>query len=586
MSHNTSDSAVGCAIQSICERIDSPSSRELSSAIASGLFKKLVFDYGISEQTQFAEDYFITKILSKWKGWRVSGVDPKRAARDAWLGVEMQCFETNKRLTGLMRGTGYPGSYLISVISAAQNNISKILGRFDVSRVLQHCSWGPGATADLPRGTHRDQKMTRRMSTTRPVIPYIKALIESDPVWTEAILGFYPCGPYSIVPGFWNVVDSARFETVPKEVSIDRSIDIQPTANGFVQSGTGKYMRARLKLFGIDLNSQEANQLGALLGYFDDRATVDLRSASDSNAAMLCTLLLPWEWDQWLNKLRTPYTTFPDGSKHLLQKISAMGNGFTFELETIVFYAIAKAVCEVEKLSQEGILVYGDDIIIPGKAYDGLVYALNYLGFEINPDKSFKSGNFRESCGKHYFRGADVTPAYQKNLVNSPEECIRFYNRLVRWSGRTYNDPWRFEEALTMIILQFQSYWDRESTWDKLPKIPWGSVSDDGFLMPLDQFDIGPDGDILTYVFRKTKKRSKAKLNETAYYALKLRSVVLPSSETDNFIRENGVCSIFDYLSANPLNSSREGHVYEDSGLGRYRSNKARIFATSYLMAA
>lgn len=573
MSRFTDVSAVGRAIRSICERIDTPCSRDLASCIDSGLYVKLQHDYGITEQVKFAENYFVTKILSKWKGWRSGVVPADVAALNAWLAVELQCKATNERLLGLQRGTGFPGSYLTTVISTAQRNISEILGQFDCRKVLQKCSWGPGATADHPRGTLRDKKMTHRMSVTREALPYMKIVIESDPVWMEALTGHRPCGPCSILPSFWEICVSSRFTTVPKEVLIDRCIDIQPTANGFLQSGTGRYMRGRLKRFGIDLNSQEANQIGAFMGYFSDDATVDLRSASDSNAAMLCTLLLPWQWNEWLNKLRTQYTTLPDGSMHKLQKISSMGNGYTFELETIVFYAIAKAVCEVEDLSQERILVYGDDLIVPSDAYDGLVYTLNYCGFEVNLDKSFKSGPFRESCGKHYFRGADVTPAYQKSLVNSPEECIRFHNRLVRWSERTYGDPWIFEEALTLCMVQFDSYRSKTLHFAKTPKVPIGSVSDDGFLMPLEAFDVDDNGGILTYVYRKSKAKSESRINETCHYALKLRSGRISTEvESHDLTR----------VDASLMNASREGYVYEDTGKGRYRLSRAYIHATSY----
>jgi len=43
---------------------------------------------------------------------------------------------------------------------------------------------------------------------------------------------------------------------------------------------------------------------------------------------------------------------------------------------------------------------------------------------------------FFESCGKHYFQGIDVTPAYQKHVIDGPLQYIRMTNRLFDWIVR------------------------------------------------------------------------------------------------------------------------------------------------------
>jgi len=63
-----------------------------------------------------------------------------------------------------------------------------------------------------------------------------------------------------------------------------------------------------------------------------------------------------------------------------------------------------------------------------------LIDLFNYCGFEINRDKSFFKGSFFESCGKHYFKGIDVTPIFQREVIDSVPSLFRHYNRVVRWS--------------------------------------------------------------------------------------------------------------------------------------------------------
>jgi hypothetical protein len=114
-----------------------------------------------------------------------------------------------------------------------------------------------------------------------------------------------------------------------------------------------------------------------------------------------------------------------------------MGNGFTFELETLIFWAAAKAVQEVRGC-QGPLGVYGDDIIVPQLIVQEVISTLEEFGFTINKEKSFVDGRFFESCGGHYFDGVDVTPYYQKHLVDHDLEICRFHNRIF---GLAYRRP-------------------------------------------------------------------------------------------------------------------------------------------------
>jgi hypothetical protein len=53
--------------------------------------------------------------------------------------------------------------------------------------------------------------------------------------------------------------------------------------------------------------------------------------------------------------------------------------------------------------------VYGDDLIVPVDHVQTVVQTLELFGAQVGSDKSFWTGRFRESCGKEYFNGVDVS---------------------------------------------------------------------------------------------------------------------------------------------------------------------------------
>jgi hypothetical protein len=392
------------------------------------------------------------------------------------------------------------------------------------------------------------------MSTTREALPFMKLLIEGDPNWCEAVTGFYPSGAFSVVKSFWTETDASRFATVPKEWDKDRCIDMQPTANGYLQQGVGRYIRSRLRSVGINLNSQEENQQLAFYAYYADLATLDLQSASDSVTYELVSLLLPWDWCQYLCALRTKYTQFGRrGPKKRVEKFSAMGNAFTFELETLIFWALSRATSEFVGVKDGTVGVYGDDLVVDREVYDQLVTVLNYCGFRVNASKSFRSGPFYESCGSHFHTGNDVTPVYQKSVVNSPEECVRFHNRLVRWSKRVHDDYWYFPELTSICMSLFLDLSrDKRASHKRIPMISTSTEGDDGFLVDDSMLDRDIHGGYTTWVYRR-RAQNDYRQNEAAYLQLKLND-------------------------KNYRNGDHQGYVCEDSGRGRYKLSRAYFY--------
>lgn len=155
-----------------------------------------------------------------------------------------------------------------------------------------------------------------------------------------------------------------------------------------------------------------------------------------------------------------------DGEEHRNWMFSSMGNGFTFELESLLFFTIVKAVSYFT--GTPGIVsVYGDDIICPSEIAETVSWVLSYFGFKVNTEKSHITGPFRESCGGHYHYGIDITPFYVKEPVDSLDKLIHVANKLRKWAadGPDPHPRW-------VLDLEVESIW----LWlkDMVPKHLWG----------------------------------------------------------------------------------------------------------------
>jgi hypothetical protein len=291
-----------------------------------------------------------------------------------------------------------------------------------------------------------------------------------------------PEGPYSVLKNVFSYVDGGRYETVPKSAKTDRSIIVEPRGNMFLQKGVGNFIRKRLGRSGCDLNDQSTNQKLAAFAYDFKLATIDLEAASDSISYELVHLLLPVDWANYLSDLRSG-SVLIDGKYRRLEKFSSMGNGFTFELESLIFFALSESV--VESVSP-GLFssVYGDDIIVPQECVPLLSIVFETLGFRVNTDKTFVEGNFFESCGRHYFQGRDVTPVYQKESLDEIE-AIRCGNRLTRAVSRL--DPLGIDPSSAVHCLR------RLFTLYKECLVPSFAQRDDGWLVPWEELQSSYD---------------------------------------------------------------------------------------------
>jgi hypothetical protein len=350
---------------------------------------------------------------------------------------------------------------LADVLFAARKKIARRLGTLDLNQLAGLADFSGGATALHPRleGHPVFKHGFPCPEVTPNCAPLAFAFINRSPLWRDNVKSV-------------KLVEYNRLTTVPKNVDIDRVIACEPTLNMYIQKAVGTHIRRRLKRIGIDLNDQTINQRLARLGSIDGlTATIDLAAASDSISNALCTFLIPEEWLTLLNTIRCDHGLMPDGSYVTYEKISSMGNGFTFELESLIFWALTQACEDVISrkwgLNKHQCSVYGDDIICRTKSVKLVTGVLEYCGFSTNVDKSFVRGPFRESCGAHYFNGIDVTPFHIRRPIKGLDQCFLVLNSLRRWmSVDGIMDP-RYTDAYRKYVRMLPVKW-------QTPRIPDG----------------------------------------------------------------------------------------------------------------
>jgi hypothetical protein len=205
------------------------------------------------------------------------------------------------------------------------------------------------------------------------------------------------------------------------------------------QLAIGEVLARRMLRWGLDIRDQTRNQRlareGSITGLL---ATGDLKSASDLNALELVRFLVDEDWFSLLSSFRDTRVILGPKQTHVLEKFSTMGNGYTFPLETIIFYALVWA----SSLDRRTISVYGDDIICASSDWPAVAQTLNDVGHVPNLKKSYATGPFRESCGKDYVSGIDVRPYHQKELVSN-QTLFVLHNFYVR----NYDD-----EAAALVL--------------------------------------------------------------------------------------------------------------------------------------
>jgi len=388
----------------------------------------------------FFFDYQVIKLFSKSEIFPRVYITEKEAMI-TFIEAESKCRQMNKDWDSL--NSPFIGkSAECGIFHTATRKLERILGPCPSLATLDF-GFGPGNNVGLHKNTSVHDKLNAALTYTANLRPYLGHVLGSCPSWVASRFDNQvpsPLGPRQSLAEVQMVLGS-ELGFVPKTAKTDRTICTEPLLNSFVQSGIGKYIRARLLRAGCDTTDQTTNQKLAKLGSIrGDLATIDLSSASDLISWAVVWNILPEPWFDLLSTCRSEAFTFK-GQFYNLEKFSSMGNGYTFELETLIFLSLARATCAELGLSSESVSVYGDDIIVPTEAYELLCSTLVCCGFSVNHSKSFSAGPFRESCGKDWFLGAPVRPLFLKRRPTNAS-LIGWCNHIKRLDKGRYDQRW------------------------------------------------------------------------------------------------------------------------------------------------
>jgi len=387
-------------------------------------FREMLFE-ALDSDPSFKANYLAEELESKLLDpeHSLSPEERRTKAINKWLECEVRNMDTSVRL---MHADGTEDILFLQdgTFPVGCDEVLDLAGYFIRQTIGNAIPWSElkgsfsgGASTKVRRGPGAIARKYQQGSniTEAAIWPFLRLTI-SD-VWA---------------PREFDLVEGNVMFTVPKNSSIDRCAAKEPEYNMYAQKAVGDYIRRKLKRVGINLNDQTRNQRLAKEGSATGNlATIDLSSASDSITRQLVLRLVPDEWFHLMDALRSPVTMI-DGVAHDNVMFSSMGNGYTFELESLIFWALTRAVCRILRI-KGSISVYGDDIICPSEACEALVSALDFCGFKVNTKKSFWSGGFRESCGKHWFNGRDVTPFYVKKVPEDVTDWCLLLNSFRGW---------------------------------------------------------------------------------------------------------------------------------------------------------
>lgn len=424
---------------------------------------------------KFARDRLATCLMSKYRG--NVGIDTRQKALERWREAEQMNLATNARfrtyaseLGGFHDPSWFQG--LDEILYLARRNVARCLGLFHWRHAFDKMAFGPGATQETSGSVSLFKKFSAPAVASPSCVTIASHVVGFTPHWMEALTGVIPSGPCC----YLGIVakDDASVAFVPKSAKTDRAIGIEHGLNIYIQKGIGAVIRRRLRDVGIDLDDQSTNQDLAQRAYRDSLATIDLSMASDTVATGFVRFMLPDDWFSALNSVRSHVSRF--GEEEIPnQKFSSMGNGFTFELESLLFWALSCACRQLYGSDDDPIGVYGDDLVVPNYWSSQLTDTLSFCGFKVNEEKSFSSGPFYESCGKDFFLGLDVRPFFFKEGLKEPGDYYWFYNQVLDFGYRRNLRGWggRFGRVLGCIFRSIRPVYRF--------RVPRGWGSDTGF---------------------------------------------------------------------------------------------------------
>jgi hypothetical protein len=307
---------------------------------------------------------------------------------------------------------------------------------------------GPGKTADhyLANAKYDQRKWTTRLQA---VFPWEYYLSSSWSISKENIQPLLEVNE----PGAETPV---KVVTVPKTLKTPRIIAMEPACMQYMQQAVKEQLYALIEaddiasLF-VGFDDQTPNQELARKGSLDGTlATLDLSMASDSVSNQLVRNALH-NYPSLLRAVDATRSRKADVPGHgviRLAKFASMGSALCFPIEAMVFttvamMGIANALSTsvnrtlLQKMKGQ-VRVFGDDIIVPADKVHSVIESLMTFGFKVNSGKSFWTGKFRESCGKDYYDGTDVTVLYFRSMFPTSRKHGKEIASIVSFRNHAY----------------------------------------------------------------------------------------------------------------------------------------------------
>jgi hypothetical protein len=305
---------------------------------------------------------------------------------------------------------------------------------------------GPGATADgfSGNGKYTCSSWTRRLET---VLPFGDMLLVNR--------------SYRSIGDAIDIIEPeaeipVKVISVPKTQKTPRIIAIEPTCMQFAQQAVSALIVKAIERhpllssligFSDQVPNQELARDGSLSG---DLATLDLSEASDRVSNSLVNLLVEDYpcLSRAVSACRSYRAKVPGHGVITLNKYASMGSALTFPIEAMVFLTVVFIGIERElstPLSSDDledhrwwVRIYGDDIVVPVDTVRSVVDSLESFGFVVNHAKSFWTGRFRESCGKDYYNGHDITVVKLRQNIPSQRKHATETIALVSFRNQLY----------------------------------------------------------------------------------------------------------------------------------------------------
>lgn len=328
------------------------------------------------------------------------------------------------------------------IISEARRILRKMLGPYDAEEHMAKCRFGKRAAKGVPaRNAYLDSKLLHLSGSPEHIEWFCNDYLPTDNILWDCIRRSRGLAFDDYAQCLCTVCDVLDYTDVPKSWKIFRGIVPNSVIGSFYSYGLGALFQERLKVEGLDIKRLQQKHRRWVKSMSRTRkwVTADLSNASNSFTCALVNALLPRDWFRACNFGRIRKIAM-DGVESYTASFMMMGIGFTFTLQTALFYALLKAVQNLTGITGK-ISVYGDDLIYPTGMHVYVAWMFEKLGFTFNRDKTYVTSHFRESCGADYYRGVDVRPfspeGQHQMLSKAPYVCFiyKLINGLLqRWT--------------------------------------------------------------------------------------------------------------------------------------------------------